>query len=66
MHQHRELGRALRRDAAANQERVLAAAVSAILREGPQVPMATIAVEAGVGSPPCTGATPSVMRCWTR
>lgn len=41
--------RPLRRDAAANRERVLAAAVAAVLREGPQVPMATIAAEAGVG-----------------
>lgn len=49
MFEHRELRRALRRDAAANQERVLAAAVSAMLREGRQVPMATIAAEAGVG-----------------
>lgn len=41
--------RPLRRDALANQERVLAAAVTAMLREGRQVPMATIAAEAGVG-----------------
>lgn len=41
--------RPLRRDAAANQERVLAAAVTAMLREGRQVPMATIAAEAGLG-----------------
>jgi AcrR family transcriptional regulator len=39
----------LRRDAQANQERVLAAAVTAVLRDGEQVPMATIAAEAGVG-----------------
>ncbi len=39
----------LRRDAMANRERVLAAAVTAVLREGRQVPMATIAEEAGVG-----------------
>lgn len=39
----------LRRDARANQERVLAAAVSAVLREGRQVPMSKIAEEAGVG-----------------
>jgi len=39
----------LRRDALANQERVLAAAVTMMLREGRQVPMATIAAEAGVG-----------------
>jgi AcrR family transcriptional regulator len=42
-------GRALRSDALANQERVLAAAVTAVLREGQQVPMAIIAAEAGVG-----------------
>ena len=42
-------GRRLRRDALANQERVLAAAVSVMLREGRAVPMATIAAEAGVG-----------------
>lgn len=41
--------RPLRRDAQANQERVLAAAVTAMLREGRHVPMATIAAEAGVG-----------------
>ncbi|HEX2264429.1 MAG TPA: TetR/AcrR family transcriptional regulator [Pseudonocardiaceae bacterium] len=41
--------RPLRRDARANQDRVLAAAVTAVLREGRQVPMATIAAEAGVG-----------------
>jgi AcrR family transcriptional regulator len=41
--------RPLRRDARINQERVLAAAVSAMLREGRQVPMATIAAEAGLG-----------------
>lgn len=33
----------------ANQERVLAAAVTAMLREGRQVPMASIAHDAGVG-----------------
>lgn len=43
------LERPLRRDAVANQERVLAAAVAAVLRDGPQVPMATIAAEAGLG-----------------
>jgi AcrR family transcriptional regulator len=42
-------GKRLRRDALANRERVLAAAVTAVLREGDQVPMATIAAEAGVG-----------------
>jgi AcrR family transcriptional regulator len=41
--------RRLRRDALANQERVLAAAMTAMLREGRHVPMATIAEEAGVG-----------------
>jgi AcrR family transcriptional regulator len=38
-----------RRDARANAERLLAAAVTAMLREGRRVPMATIAEEAGVG-----------------
>jgi len=42
-------GRRLRRDALANQERVLAAAVTTMLRHGRQVPMASIAAEAGVG-----------------
>lgn len=41
--------RSLRRDALANQERVLAAAVATMLRHGRQVPMAAIAAEAGVG-----------------
>jgi AcrR family transcriptional regulator len=41
--------RHLRRDALANQERVLAAAAVAVLRDGPQVPMATIAADADVG-----------------
>lgn len=41
--------RRLRRDALANQERVLAAAVTTMLRHGRQVPMASIAAEAGVG-----------------
>jgi AcrR family transcriptional regulator len=41
--------RRIRSDALANSERVLAAAVTAVLREGHQVPMATIAAEAGVG-----------------
>lgn len=49
MHGHGEPRRPLRRDALANQERVLAAAVTAVLREGRQVPMAIIAAEAGVG-----------------
>jgi AcrR family transcriptional regulator len=41
--------RALRSDAAANRERVLAAAAVALKRDGERVPMATIAEEAGVG-----------------
>jgi AcrR family transcriptional regulator len=41
--------RALRSDAAANRERVLAAAAAAVRRDGERVPMATIADEAGVG-----------------
>ncbi|MFI0483976.1 TetR/AcrR family transcriptional regulator [Actinomadura sp. 9N215] len=47
-----ESGRARRRprrDAEANRERLLAAAVTAMLREGRDVPLATIAAEAGVG-----------------
>jgi AcrR family transcriptional regulator len=39
----------LRRDASENRERVLAAAVTAVLREGRNVPLATIAAEAHVG-----------------
>lgn len=39
----------MRSDAAANQERLLAAAVTAMLREGRHVPMASIARDAGVG-----------------
>jgi AcrR family transcriptional regulator len=39
----------LRRDAAANRDRVLAAAAFAIRREGVKVPLATIAADAGVG-----------------
>lgn len=42
-------GRPLRRDAAENRERVLAAAVALFAREGRDVSMATIADEAGVG-----------------
>ena len=42
---HREL----RRDAADNRDRVLAAATAAVRREGAAVPMATVAAEAGVG-----------------
>jgi AcrR family transcriptional regulator len=41
--------RRVRSDALANQERLLAAAVTAVLREGRQVPMGTIAADAGVG-----------------
>jgi AcrR family transcriptional regulator len=39
----------LRSDAAANRERILAAATMAVRRDGEKVPMATIAEEAGVG-----------------
>src|ERR1700735_742764 len=38
-----------RRDAELNRERILAAAVSVMLREGRNVPLAAIAAEAGVG-----------------
>ncbi|MEU8800396.1 TetR/AcrR family transcriptional regulator [Spirillospora sp. NPDC048819] len=38
-----------RRDAEANRERLLAAAVTVMLREGRNVPLAAIAAEAGVG-----------------
>jgi AcrR family transcriptional regulator len=38
-----------RRDAEANRERVLAAAAAAMLREGRNVPLATVAAQAGVG-----------------
>jgi AcrR family transcriptional regulator len=41
--------RMLRRDAADNRDRVLAAAAAAVRREGAAVPMATIAADAGVG-----------------
>jgi AcrR family transcriptional regulator len=41
--------RELRRDAAVNRDRVLAAAASAIRREGAGVPLAKIAADAGVG-----------------
>ena len=41
--------RRVRSDALANQDRVLAAAVTAVLRDGRQVPMGTIAAAAGVG-----------------
>jgi AcrR family transcriptional regulator len=39
----------LRSDAAANRDRILAAATIAVRRDGEKVPMATIAEEAGVG-----------------
>jgi AcrR family transcriptional regulator len=42
-------GRRPRRDAEMNRERVLAAATTAMLREGLHVPLAIIAAEAGVG-----------------
>src|SRR5512132_3370259 len=45
----RRVARPLRSDAAANRERILAAATIAVRREGERVPMATIADEAGVG-----------------
>jgi AcrR family transcriptional regulator len=41
--------RELRRDAADNRDRVLAAAAAAVRREGTAVPMATVAANAGVG-----------------
>ncbi|GAB3686624.1 TetR/AcrR family transcriptional regulator [Angustibacter aerolatus] len=41
--------RAPRRDARRNRERVVVAAVAALHRDGPGVPMATIAADAGVG-----------------
>ncbi len=41
--------RPLRADAAANRDRVLAVAAVVIRRDGPAVPIATIAAEAGVG-----------------
>jgi AcrR family transcriptional regulator len=44
-----QVGRPLRSDAAANRERILAAAAIAVRRDGERVPMATIAEEAGVG-----------------
>jgi AcrR family transcriptional regulator len=40
---------ALRRDAWINQQRILAAGIIAVHREGPRVPMATVATDAGVG-----------------
>src|ERR1700677_1195988 len=47
--QARRDARRLRSDAAANRERILAAATIAVRRDGERVPMATIADEAGVG-----------------
>jgi len=41
--------RPLRRDAQVNRDRLLTAAVAAMLRDGRQVPMSTIAADAGVG-----------------
>jgi AcrR family transcriptional regulator len=41
--------RELRRDAAANRDRVLTAAAAAVRREGAGVPLATIAADAGLG-----------------
>ena len=41
--------RALRSDAAANRDRLLAAATVAVKRDGEKVPMATVAAQAGVG-----------------
>ena len=45
----RRTARPQRSDAAANRERILAAATTAVRRDGERVPMATIANEAGVG-----------------
>lgn len=39
----------MRRDAADNKERIIAAAAAAVRREGAAVPMATVAADAGVG-----------------
>lgn len=44
-----EQARSQRRDASRNVERLVTAAARAVLRDGPRVPMATIAQEAGVG-----------------
>jgi AcrR family transcriptional regulator len=41
--------RGLRRDAARNHQTLIRAATAAVHREGPRVPMATIAADAGVG-----------------
>lgn len=45
----RRVARPLRSDAAANRERILAAATLVVRRDGERAPMATIADEAGVG-----------------
>src|SRR3954462_8195482 len=45
----RRVARRPRSDAAANRDRILAAATIAVRRDGERVPMATIAEEAGVG-----------------
>jgi AcrR family transcriptional regulator len=47
--QTHRVARPLRSDAAANRARVLAAAAIAVRRDGENVPMATIAADAGVG-----------------
>ncbi len=47
--QPQPIAQRLRSDAAANHERILAAATIAVTRDGEKVPMATIAEEAGVG-----------------
>ncbi len=57
-------GRPLRRDALANQERLLAAATAVFLREGHHVPMATIAAEAGVGVGTLYRRYPAATPCW--
>ncbi len=44
-----ERQRPLRSDAAANRDRLLAAAAAAVKRDGEKVPMAAVAAEAGVG-----------------
>ena len=47
--QAQPIAQRMRSDAAANRERILAAATIAVRRDGEKVPMATIADEAGVG-----------------
>lgn len=47
--QAQPIAQRMRSDAAANRERILAAATIAVSRDGEKVPMATIADEAGVG-----------------